>query len=141
RGLLAEVFYGEAGQPVAWIAPDRCFYLFNGAPAGWLARSGDVHAFDGRYLGWLQEGAIWDRAGRCALFSSQANGAPRKPLVLPAPVRTQPGLTPTRHTPERPPSRPRRCGLWADVADEGFFCPPSPDDVVSKRLRCSPLIR
>jgi len=77
------VFYGETGRPVAWIGADRCFYLFDGTPAAWLARSGDVHSFDGRYLGWLQEGALWDPAGRCALFSPEANGSPRKPLVLP----------------------------------------------------------
>ena len=120
--LSADVFYGEEGQPVAWISPDRCFFLFNGKPAAWLARSGDVHAFDGRYLGWFQDGVLWDRTGRCALFSSQANGgAPRKPMIQPEPIRTQPRPTPDRRAPELPPDRPRRRGVWADVADEGFF--------------------
>jgi hypothetical protein len=139
--LSAYVFYAETGRPVAWIGPDRCFYLFNGTPAAWIARSGDVHAFDGRYLGWLQEGALWDRAGRCALFSSLANGAPLKPIALPAPARSQLRQIPTRQAPERPPNRPRRCRVWADVADEGFFCPPSSNDIVRKQPRRSLLVR
>src|SRR5215467_7603203 len=138
---MTHVFYGETGQPVACFGPDRCFYLFDGTPVAWLARSGDVHAFDGRYLGWLQEGALWDPAGRCALFSSEANGSPRKPSVLPAPARTERRRIPNRQAPERPPGRPRRSGLWADVTDEGFFCPLVSSDVVRKQLRRSPLMR
>src|SRR5262245_10115423 len=122
-GYPAEVFYGELGQPVAWIAADRCLYLFNGTPAAWLARSGNVHAFDGRYLGWLQDGVLWDRTGRCALFSSRATGAPRKPIVQREPARLQRRHAPERRAPEVPSTRPRRRGIWADVADEGFFSP------------------
>jgi hypothetical protein len=131
--LSADVLYGEDGKPVAWIARDRCLYLFDGTPAAWIARSGDVHAFDGRYLGWLQDGALWDREGRCALFSSQSGSSPPKPTLRPEPARTEPRRTPDRQAPEVPPNRPRRCRQWADVTDEGFFCPPSPDDLVRKR--------
>jgi hypothetical protein len=137
----ADVFYGESGQPVAWIARDRCFYLFDGTPAAWIARSGDVHTFDGRYLGWLQEGVLWGRDGRCALFSSQSLGAPRKPAFLPEPARAKPHSRRERGATEVPPKRPRRRRLWADVTDEGFFCPPSPTDVVSRPPRRSPLMR
>jgi hypothetical protein len=135
-----DVFYGETGRPVAWVARNRCFYLFDGTPVAWIARTGDVHAFDGKYLGWLQDGALWDRDGRCALFSSQSRGAPRKPRFLPEPARIEPRRTPNRRAPEVPPHRPRRRRLWADVTDEGFFCPPSPDDVVMKRPRRSVLM-
>jgi hypothetical protein len=146
RGLItrqdfpaAGNFYGGNGQPVAWMASDRSVYLFDGTPVAWMARNGDVHTFDGRYLGWFQDGALWDREGRCALFSLESRGGPQTPALQSEPPRSEPRHTPTRRAPELPQSRPRRRRQWADITDEGFFCPPSQSEIIRKRASRRPL--
>ena len=119
--LEAPVLYGEDGRPVAWVATDRTICLFDGTPVAWISRTGDVHAWDGLYVGWFQDGTLWDREGRCALFSGSSRGGPPKPVRLPEPARAVKRRTLERGSPEPPTTRPRRREEWSDVTDEGFF--------------------
>jgi len=110
----------------------------DGTPVAWIARNGDVHGFDGDYLGWLQDGMLWDRQGRCALFSPQAQGGPSKPALRPEPPPSSFKEIPNRRSPEYPNSRPRRSSKWADVTDDGFFCPPARDYTPMRIVRRFP---
>jgi hypothetical protein len=123
EALEASVLYGEEGRPIAWVAADRSIYLFDGTPVAWISRTGDVHAWSGLYLGWFQDGALWDREGRCVLFSSSARGGPQKPVPQPEPARAVKRRRLERGTAEIPSTRPRRRSVWSDITDEGFFSP------------------
>jgi hypothetical protein len=135
---LARALFGASGQLVAWLSRNRIVYLTDGTPVAWIARNGDVHGFDGDYLGWLQDGMLWDRQGRCALFSPQAQGGPSKPALRPEPPPSSFKEIPNRRSPEYPNSRPRRSSKWADVTDDGFFCPPARDYTPMRIVRRFP---
>jgi hypothetical protein len=96
EGFYMITFYNRNGRVVAYLDDDgMSIYLFNGHPAA-LLEDGSIYAYTGKYLGWFQDGWIFDRAGKGAFFTDDAQGGPSKPAREPGSARGARGAHPAR---------------------------------------------
>jgi hypothetical protein len=109
------------GQAVAYIADDKeSIYLTDGTPVAWLSGNA-VYTYRGKLLGWLWEGWIFDRDGKCVLFTEHAQpGAPR-PFRQRPEDRADQGTRPNRDSHETPLKRRERALVWSPQSARSFF--------------------
>ena len=116
-----ETFYNSKGEAIAYVDRDgKSIYLFNGKPVAWLSKN-RVYGYNGRYLGWYQMGWVYDRAGKPALFTSEASGGPVRPARRARPARGARRARPARGARQAAPARPARSTAWSSLSGSYFF--------------------
>ncbi len=117
------VFFNQTGRHIAWLDDDSEFptiYLFDGTPVAWIA-DGVLYDHTGAHLGWYESGWLRDPDGDIVFFSTEAVGAPVKPIPPPIPTPTARAVTPLRNIKTTRPPRPVYTLNWSTLSDESFF--------------------
>ncbi|HYE46204.1 MAG TPA: hypothetical protein VEA44_10580 [Caulobacter sp.] len=113
-------FYSRTGAAVCYLDDGEHIYLWDGRPAGYIAE-GKVWAFSGRLLGWFEDGWLYDRKNKPALFSESAAGGPIKPVRKVKPVKGVKRVKPVKGVRQVAHVRPVRSLTWSPVADANYF--------------------
>lgn len=118
--------FTTAGQPVAF-ADEACQALYDatGSVLAWFDKD-LLYAPNGRYLGWVQQGWVYDRHGRPALFAENACGGPHRPAVHPEkvalPRRLRLAARPAAFPRQPRPARRARTREWSPYSAAAYFC-------------------
>ncbi len=109
------------GQAVAYIDDDHeSIFMHDGTPVAWLSGDG-IYTYRGKLLGWLSEGWIFDRHGKCVLFTERAQPGAPKPFRQTPNDRGEQGLRPSRDVRETPLKRRERSVVWSLQNAQSFF--------------------
>ncbi|GGG50307.1 hypothetical protein GCM10011378_28060 [Hymenobacter glacieicola] len=118
--------YNTTGAPVAY-ADEACRGIYDGQGSLVAWFEGEfLYTAAGRYLGWAEQGWVYDRHGRPALFAENAIGGPARPPISPRattlPARISWAALP-RPLPRRQPrpARRRRTAEWSPVSALTYF--------------------
>lgn len=113
-------FFDRNGRATCYSPDGEHIYLWNGQPTGYLS-DGRIYSFSGRLLGWLENGWLYDRQNRPALFSSEANGGPVRPVRQVKPVRSVRRVRPVKSVRQIAHVRPVRSLNWSPTAGAHYF--------------------
>lgn len=113
-------FYSDTGTAICFSGDDEHLYLWNGRPVAYLSR-GRVYAFNGRQLGWFENGWLYDRRNRPALFTSEAEGGPVKPVRKVKSVKGVRAVRPVKGVNQAALSKPARSTQWSAVSGREYF--------------------
>jgi hypothetical protein len=109
------------GKAVAYIADDKeSIYLSDGTPVAWLSGNG-IYTYRGKLLGWMWEGWIFDRDGKCVLFTERAQPGAPKPFRQMPEDRADRGRCPNRDARETLQKRRERADIWSGKDVRSFF--------------------
>ena len=119
KGMKME-FFDRTGTATCY-SPDReHLYLWNGTPVGYVYE-GRVYNFAGKVLGWIENGWLYDRQNKPALFSADAVGGPIKPVRKVKPVKSVRRVRPVKGVKQIAPTKPVRSNSWSASANGLFF--------------------
>ena len=113
-------FFDRSGRAICYSPDGEHLYLWNGRPVGYM-NDGRVYSFDGHILGWVENGWLYDRQNRHALFSGDAQGGPLRPLRNVAPVKSVRHVRPVKGVRHVAPVRPIKGMNWSGFSDVSFF--------------------
>lgn len=113
-------FFDRAGRATCYSPDGEHLYLWNGRPAGFVSGV-RVYSFRGRVLGWIENGWLYDRRNRPALFSVEAVGGPTKPVRQVKPVKAVRGVRRVKGVKQVGHVRPVKSSSWSDHAGSHFF--------------------
>jgi hypothetical protein len=113
-------FYDRSGAATVYSPDGEHLFRWDGKPVGYLS-GGRVYSFSGAILGWFDNGWLYDRQNRPALFSKDAVGGPMKPMRKMAPMKSVRSLLPMKGMKSTPSMRPMRSTSWSPVSNLGFF--------------------
>lgn len=113
-------FHSRTGDACCYLHDGEHVYLWNGKPVGYLV-DGKVYSFTGRQLGWFDNGWLYDRLNRPALFSADASGGPVKPVRKVKPVKGVRQVRPVRSVRQVGLVRPVRSLSWSPASDAAYF--------------------
>jgi hypothetical protein len=113
-------FFDRQGRATCYSTDGEYFYLWNGTPVGYLS-DGRIYSFKGKVLGWFENGWLYDRHNRPALFSAEANGGPVKPVRKVKPVKSVRRVKPVKSVRQVAPVKPVRSLSWSQYADAVYF--------------------
>lgn len=113
-------FFDRGGRAVCYSTDGETLYLWSGKPVGYLSE-GRVYSFKGRLLGWIDDGWLFDRHNRPALFADGAIGGPVKPVKQVKPVKGVRAVRPVKGVRQVPHVRPVRSLTWSGFAGPEFF--------------------
>jgi hypothetical protein len=109
------------GQAVAYIGDDKqSIYMRDGTAVAWLSGS-MLYTYRGKLLGWLWEGWIFDRDGKCVLFTERSQPGAPKPFRQRPEDRGEQSACPSRDTRETAQKRPGRTDVWSSKSAYLFF--------------------
>jgi hypothetical protein len=113
--------WDKHGQAVAYVDDDKeSIYMRDGTPVAWLSESG-VYTYRGKFLGWLYEGWIFERDGKCVLFTERAQTGAVKPFRQTAGDRGDQLVRPSRGSRDSAGRRPGRSQMWSSMDASSFF--------------------
>ena len=113
-------FHTRAGDALCYLEDGGNLYLWNGKPAGYLVDD-KVYSFSGCQLGWFENGWLYDRSNRPALYSARASGGPVKPVRKIKPVKSVRQVRPVKSVRQVGLVRPARSLSWSPVSDVAYF--------------------
>jgi len=113
-------FFNRSGDACCHLVDGEYLYLWKGKPVGYLV-DGKVYGYKGRQLGWFENGWLYDRSNRPALFTTDAIGGPVKPVRKVKPVKGVRQVRPVRSVRQIGLVKPARSLSWSPVADETYF--------------------
>jgi 4-fold beta-flower domain-containing protein len=113
-------FYSMTGDVVCHSPEGQYFFLWDGKPVAYLAED-RVYAFSGRQLGWFENGWLYDRANRPALFTAEASGGPARPIRKARPVRSNPQRKPQKAVRQIGLTKPARSFDWSEASGTAYF--------------------
>jgi hypothetical protein len=113
-------FFGRTGRAICFSPDGDHLYLWNGRPVGHF-NSGRVYSFGGKLLGWSENGWLYDRRNRPALFSAEATGGPVKPVRHVKPVKGVRAVRPVKGVRQVAPARPAKSSSWSEFAGANYF--------------------
>jgi len=113
-------FYDRHGNATCYLPDGEHLYLWNGNPVGYIG-DGRVYSFAGKVLGWFENGWLYDRSNRPALFSATASGGPVKPVRHVAPVKSVRKVRPVKGVRQVAHVRPVKSLSWSEYASVLYF--------------------
>lgn len=113
-------FYDQAGAPAVYSPDGVHLFRWDGEPVGYFY-SGHVYSFSGGVLGWFEDGWLFDRQNRYALFSQNAVGGPMKPMRGLPPLKSLRSMLPMKGLRSLPHMRPMKALAWSPVANLTYF--------------------
>jgi hypothetical protein len=113
-------FFDRTGNATCYSADGEHLYLWNGEPASYVYE-GRIYSFRGKVLGWIENGWLYDRRNKPALFSADAEGGPVKPVRKVKPVKGVRRVRPVKSVRQVAPVRPVRTLTWSECADALYF--------------------
>jgi hypothetical protein len=113
-------FFSENGEATAFSPDDEHLYLWDGSAVAYL-HDGKVYAYSGRLLGWYENGWLYDRKNRPALFKKGATGGPIKPVTSVKPVKSVKQVKPVKGVQQVAHARPVRSSSWSAASSDGYF--------------------
>jgi len=113
-------FFNRSGEAVCYVQDGEHLYLWNGKPVGYID-SGRVFSFRGRVLGWMDNGWLYDRSNRPALFADGATGGPVKPARKVKPVKGVRGVRPVKGVRQVVHVRAVKSNSWSSYSDATYF--------------------
>lgn len=88
-------FFDRTGRAACYSPDGEHLYFWNGRPVAFLS-NGKVYSFRGRVLGWVENGWLYDRQNRPALFTADAVGGPVRPVMQVKPVKSVRAVRPVK---------------------------------------------
>lgn len=113
-------FFDRNGAAVVYSPDGEHLYAWDGRPLGYLYQD-RIYNFGGTLIGWLQNGWIYDRANKPALFTAEATGGPVRPVRRVKPVKGVRGVRPVRGVRQVTPVRGVRSLNWSDRLGGDIF--------------------
>ena len=113
-------FFDRNGNATCYCADGEHLYLWDGAPVGYF-QEGRVYGFNGKLLGWIENGWLYDRQNKPALFSEDAQGGPTKPTRKVKPVKSVRRVRPVKSVRQSAPTKPTRSSTWSASANALYF--------------------
>lgn len=113
-------FFSNEGKATCYSPDGEHLYLWSGKPVGYVT-DGRVYSFSGRLLGWFDNGWLYDRNNRPALFSPDSSGGPVRPVRQVKPVKSVRQVRPVKSVRQVAHVRPVRSLSWSNVADASYF--------------------
>ena len=113
-------FFDREGRATCYSPDGEHLYLWNGDPVGYFAGE-RVYSFRGKVLGWIENGWLYDRRNKPALFSADAEGGPGKPVRRVSPVKSVRRVRPVRSVKQIAPVRPVRSLSWSESTGVLYF--------------------
>lgn len=113
-------YFDNTGSAVCYSPDGEHIFLWTGKPVAFL-HDGKVYSFTGRQLGWFENGWLYDRSNRPALFSKSATGGPVRPARRAKPAKNARLAKPAKLARQAAIARPARSLSWSGVADASYF--------------------
>ncbi len=114
-------FYSATGDAICFSRDDEHLYLWKGRPVAYLLRD-RVYTFNERQLGWFENGWLYDRRNRPALFTRRdAVGGPIKPVRKVKAVKAVPAVHPVKGAKQAALGKPARSEQWSAVSGRDYF--------------------
>ena len=113
-------FFSRSGDAVCYAPDGQHLHLWDGTPVGYFTE-GKMYSFSGRLLGWFENGWLYDRQNKPALFSADASGGPIRPVRRVAPVKGVRRVKPVKAVRQIAHVRPVRSMSWSPVANATYF--------------------
>lgn len=113
-------FHTRAGDACCYVVDGTHLYLWDGSPSAYIVE-GRVYSFTGRQLGWFENGWLYDRSNRPALYSADARGGPVKPVRKVKPVKSVRQVRPIKSVRQVALVRPVRSLSWSPISDPAYF--------------------
>lgn len=112
--------YDQNGKPIAYTENEKDIYLFQGKPVAYI-NDNKVFGFNGLHLGWFENGWIRDINGQCVLFTSKAQGGPRKPARKIKPIKKVKKIKPIKKIQKTSKTKSTFSSSWSNLNGEEFL--------------------
>ncbi|MDB5695110.1 MAG: hypothetical protein JWN21_653 [Sphingomonas bacterium] len=113
-------FFDRHGIATCYSPDGETIYLWSGEPVGYF-HNDQIYSFRGRLLGWHENGWLYDRVNRPALFSQDATGGPVKPVRQVKPAKGVRKVKPVKGVRQVAHVRRVRSTSWSEYSGAGYF--------------------
>ena len=113
-------FFDRSGNATCYCPDGENLYLWTGKPVGYL-HDDRIYSFGGKLLGWFSNGWLYDRKNKPALFSTDANGGPVRPVTKVKPVKSVRSVRPVKSVRQVPHVRPAKSISWSQYSSALYF--------------------